>query len=315
MTMQTNQAHQTHQIYNDMKFENFDDVWGSLGNPALVEKKFLELLPEAQKLENKSMYLQMLSQLALAQALMKHIDVAHTTLDAAQAQLNPDYNIARARIFLERGRIFQQAADSVQAKIYFEKSYEISKQYNFEIPMIDAAHMIAIAVDTTESKIAWNHVALDLIMKSNDTQARRWLGSVWNNLGANYLDEKQFEKALHAFEKTLEYRLQENYAPNVRFAKFRIGQILRILGRLEKALMVQQELLLAYEAMAKSGNLDITPEMFTLTRGWIYEEFIELYAAAVKGYAKLAYADLSTNEWFAKTEPDRLERLQKIKNS
>lgn len=315
MTMQTTQANQMNAMHMGMKFENFDDVWGKLGNPELVEKRFLELLPEAQKLENKSTYLQMLSQLALAQALMKKIEVAHETLDTAQNQLNQDYTIARARIFLERGRVFQQAADIVQARTYFEKSYELSKQNNIEIGMIDAAHMLAIVAETTAEKITWNQLAIDLIMKSNLAHARRWLGSVWGNLGSSYLEEKQFEKALHAFEKTLEYRMQEGYAPNIRFAKFRIGQILRILGRLEKALMMQQDLLLSFDAMAKSGKLDVTPEMFTLTRGWVYEEFIELYYGAVKAYAKLAYKDLSSNESFAKSEPARLERLEKIQNS
>jgi tetratricopeptide (TPR) repeat protein len=312
MTMQTNQTNQTN---NGMKLENFDEIWGQIGNPVLVEKKFIELLPQAQSLENKSIYLQMLSQLALAQALMKKFDLAHATLDDAQAQLTSDCNLARVRIFLERGRVFQQAGDVVQALTYFEKSYELSEQHKFDIQTINAAHMIAIIADTTANKILWNQRAIDLATTTDDLEGRRWLGSVWNNIGANYLEDKQYEKALHAFEKTLEYRLQENYAPNVRFAKFRIGQILRILGHLDQALMVQQELLLAYEAIVKTGKLDMPVEMFTLTRGWVYEEFIELYHAAIKGYAKLAYADLASNEMFAKTESARLERLQKIQNS
>ena len=306
---------QTHQINHGIKLENFDDFWGAIGNPALVEKKFVELLPQAQQLENKSVYLQMLSQLALAQALMKKFELAHATLDEAQAQLTPDFNLARVRIFLERGRVFQQAGDGVQARIYFEKSFELSQKNKFDAQTVNAAHMIAIIAEKLDEKIEWNKKAIDIATNGQDLEARRWLGSVWNNLGSNYIDAKQFDKALEAFEKTLEYRLQEKHAPNIRFAKFRIGQMLRLLGHLDKALMIQQELLLEHESIVKSGKLDMQPDMFILTRGWVYEEFIELYHCAIKGYAKLAYEDLAGNEKFAATEQARIERLRKILNS
>ena len=308
-------AMQTNQMNHDIKLENFDDFWGKFGNPALVEKKFVELLPQAQQLENKSIYLQMLSQLALAQALMKKYDLAHATLDEAQAQLTPEHNLARVRIFLERGRVFQQAGELAQARTYFEKSFELSKTCKFDVQTVNAAHMIAVLAETLDQKIAWNQKAIDLATNSQDLECRRWLASIWNNLGSNYLEAKQFDKALHAFEKTLEYRMLEQYAPNIRFAKFRVAQLLRILGHLDKALMMQQQLLLEHDAIAKTEKLDMQPDMFILTRGWVYEEFIELYYAAIKGYAKLAYEDLASNEKFARTEKARIERLSKIINS
>ncbi len=82
------------------KLENFNDLW-SLGYPAVVEKKFHELLSQAKSLKDKSIYLQILSQIALAQALQKKFDDAHKTLDDAQKLLTPEYNLAQARIFLE----------------------------------------------------------------------------------------------------------------------------------------------------------------------------------------------------------------------
>ena len=90
----------------DVKLENFNDLW-SLGYPAVVEKKFHGLLPQAESLKDKSIYLQILSQIALAQALQKKFDDAHKTLDDAQALLTPEYNLAQTRIFLERGRAFR----------------------------------------------------------------------------------------------------------------------------------------------------------------------------------------------------------------
>lgn len=304
MTMQTN---------NVVKLENFDDVWGHFGQPSLVEKKFLEFLPQAELLPDKSIYLQLLSQLALSQALLKKFDMAHATLDKAKSELTDEHDLAQTRILLERGRVYQQAGDIAKARVYFERSYELSLQRGFEAQAINAAHMIAIVADATVDKIAWNQRAIDLGMATKDDEARRWMGSIWNNLGGNYLETQELDKAMQAFEKSLEYRKEEKYAPNIRFARFRVAQVFRLLGNLDRALMLQHELLMECDAMAFAKKIDMPVEMFILTRGWIYEELSEIYQGVVKGYAKLAYDALSSNEAFAKNEPTRLERLAKIK--
>lgn len=294
------------------KLENFDDYWG-LGEPVLVEKKFLELLPEAQVLENKSIYLQLLSQVALTQALQKKFDEAHATLDRAEALCSPEYKLAQARILLERGRVFQQAGNISEAKKYFEKSFEVSKENNFDYHTINAAHMIAIVADATQDKIAWNQQALDMALKTSDTRASLWLGSLYNNLGQNYLEEKQFEKALSAFKQALEQREKEGYVPNIRFAKWAVARALRSLERLDEALSIQLALVKEYDIVAQSGNYDMPTEMFTLTRGWVYEELAEIYQAKAEFFAALAYKELADNVMFTTLEQKRLERIKEIK--
>lgn len=69
--------------YEDTNLENFDDLF--VGQPLDIEKKLTDLLPQAQALENKSRYLQILSQIALAQAMQKKFAEAHNTLDIAEA--------------------------------------------------------------------------------------------------------------------------------------------------------------------------------------------------------------------------------------
>src|SRR5579872_5438770 len=113
-----------------VKLENFDDLF--VGNPVDIEKNLSELLPQAAALKNKSIYLQILSQIALAQAMQQKFDQAHATLDKAEAGLTPEYAEARVRILLERGRIFHQAGDVDKALPYFEQSYELSKQHGFD---------------------------------------------------------------------------------------------------------------------------------------------------------------------------------------
>lgn len=295
------------------ELENFDDLW-NLGDPIEVEKAFCKILPSAKALNDKSVYLQLLSQIALAQALQKQFDTAHKTLDEAEQLLTPNQSLAHVRILLERGRVFQQSEKISEARAYFEKSFELSSQYKFYYHAINAAHMIAIVAQQNDEKITWNKHALNMAESTQDTRARLWLGPLYNNLGRNYLDAKHFDKALAAFEKALEYREKENYLPNIRFAQWAIARTLRALDRLDDALKIQKKLLQEYKTIAQSETFDMPVEMFTLTRGWVYEELAEIYNAKAKCFATLACDDLSNNTMFKKTEPERLERLRHIQN-
>ena len=302
--------------------EHFDDVWGQLGDPVLVEQRFLELLPQVFKLQNKSIYLQMLSQLALAQAVQKKFDAAHGTLDSAEKLLTPEYDLAKVRILCERGRTFQQAGDLAQARIYFEKSYVLSDQLHFDKQTINAAHMIAIVASTSAEKIAWNNKALDLAIHSDGVSAQSWQAPLLNNLGANYLEDQQLEKALDALQQALiAFEKSSDASGNIRFARFRVAQVLRMLGRFDEALAIQLEQLKEYNAITASGKIDMPKEMFVLMRGFVYEELAEIYMAKkdladVKKYAQLALVDLD-NQMFAIIDPtsaQRLEKLKQIKN-
>jgi tetratricopeptide (TPR) repeat protein len=293
------------------KIENFDELW-ALGEPAIVEQRFHELLPQAEVLSDKSEYLQILSQLALAQALQKKFADAHATLDYAETLLSPAYELARVRILLERARVYQQAGNIDQARVLFEQAFALSGQHTFDYHTINAAHMIAIVAATPEEKRMWNQRAIDLAIKAKDKRAREWLGSLYNNLGQNYMDMHQFEKALAAFEQALVYREQERYAPNIRVAKWATARAQRMLGRYDEALAIQQALLQQYDAIAKAGMYDMPMQLFALTRGWVYEELAELYHAKMKIFAQQAYDVLHHDEMFKQVEPQRLERLRQL---
>lgn len=297
---------------NTITLENFDDVW-RLGYPNQVENKLQELLPQAESYDT-SVYLQILSQIALAQAMQQKFDQAHATLDAADKLITPEHPLAQVRILCERGRVFQQQGNIPLALSFFEQSFELSKQHGFDYHTINAAHMIAIVIEPTEEKIHWNALAIEMAGHTTDTRARAWLGSLYNNLGRNYLDTKHYDKALTEFEKALEWRIQEKYAPNIRVARWSVGNALRLLGKFDEALAIQKELIKEYENIAQQGSYDMPVEMFTLARGWVYEEIAEIYATQAKRYAQLAYDDLCNDAMFRTVATHRLERLKDIKN-
>lgn len=297
----------------EIKLENFDDLWG-LGDPMIVEKKLQELLPQAKALKDHSIYLQILSQIALAQAVQQKFDSAHKILNDAEALLTPDHALAKVRILLERGRVYQQAEKISEARTYFERSFDLSKERNFDYHTINAAHMIAIVEDKTADKIKWNQLALNLALKTSDQRASLWLGPLFNNLGRNYLEEKQFDKALSAFQKALEYREKEAYVPNILFAKWAVARALRSLDRLDDALDIQNVLAKELEALAKDRKVEAPAEMVALMHGFVYEELAEIYHAKAKKCASIAYEDLCNNPMFTKYEKQRLKRLKTLKN-
>lgn len=291
--------------------EKFDELWGLYGDPVIVEKKLSELLPHAEQ-QNKSVYLQILSQIALAQALQKRFNDAHKTLDCAESMFVPGCELAHTRILLERGRVFQQAGQGAEALKYFMKSFELSSHNNYDYQTIDAAHMIAIASEKTEDKIHWNECALEMAQKTNDPRARMWLGSLSHNLGINYLEAMMYDKALTFFHQALEFRKAEGYQPNIRVAEWAIGKTLRLLGMLDDALAIQDGVLKKYQSASDSGNLECPEIIFTQLRGYVYEELAEIYLAKAQHYARRALKNLQDNEVVKATEIGKLERLNKI---
>lgn len=307
-------TYQVHANFKDSpvsKLENFDDLW-ALGDPIVIEKNLRELLPQAREFQDSSIYLQILSQVALTQALQQKFDEAHRTLNDAEQLLTPEQDLARVRILLERGRIFQQAEEIVKAKPLFLASYELSSKNHFDYHTINAAHMIAIIEDRVDEKIKWNQLAIELAQKTDDSNASRWVGSLYNNLGHNYMEAVDFGKALDVFSHALKIREQEAYVPNIRVAKWQVAKALRLLGRLNEAEAILCPLLAEYDILSKNNNLDLPFEMFKLLRGWVYEELAEIYHAKASSYAIFAYDDLSKNSMFNKTESKRLERLKQI---
>lgn len=286
--------------------ENFDELF--TGNPEDIEKNLSALLPKAQALENKSIYLQILSQIALAQAMQKKFDLAHKTLDTAEALLTQEDKLAQVRILLERGRVFHQANNIEAALPLFKKSYEISKSSGFDFHTINAAHMIPMVVNTTNEKIYWNKVALDLAERTNDKRARAWLGALYNNIAQNYIENGKYKEALDAFGQCKIHAEEKGDAIVVRGAKWGIARSLRSLGSLDDALEIQAALLKEYNSLSESGELPI--ELIRVARGMVYEELAEIYYESLKKYALLAYDSLSEDSWCVRLISERIDRMK-----
>jgi hypothetical protein len=297
------------------QLENFDDLF--YGEPSDIEQRLLALVPLAVEQKDRSAHAQILSQVALAQAMQKKFELAHSTLDVAGTLLSESDLLATCRVTLERGRVHHQAGESTQALPFFKQSYELAVRGGHTPHTINAAHMIAIVVEDPHSKMEWNQRALALAQESSDPKAQAWISPLYNNLARSQIEARDFEGALISY-KACESLAQERNEPLIlRGAIW--GQALahRELGQHETAYRLQTGLLQEYQEVEQRKEL---PEpLFAVARGMVRAELAELEllhqnvdpAAAnrARKYALLAYEDLGSNEWFQRLEPERLERL------
>ena len=289
-----------------MTLPDFDLLW-DYNEPAATETRFRDLLPAAEESGDQSYRLQLLTQIARTLSLQRKFDDAHALLDTVEAQLSQGDALVNIRYLLERGRTFNSSGEPEKALALFQQAWDEAEAANEDFHAVDAAHMVAIAEPSPEGQLEWNHKALVLAEATDDQRAKKWPGSLHNNIGWTYHDDGKYETALHHLEQALVWREKQGDIGLIRIAHWCIGRCLRSLGRLDEALVKQQDLLRQYE---QDGTQD----------GYVYEELGEcLYALQrhdeAKPYFALAYAELSQDSWLQANEAERLARLQQFSES
>ncbi len=282
----------------------FDELW-DYAKPVKSETAFLALLPRYPANETPLIRAELLSQIARSQGLQGRFNEAHRRLDEARKLIAKRNSVARIRYWLERGRLENSAQKPDLARPLFMKAFRLALTLNTDFYTIDAAHMLAI-VEAPDMALEWNLLALQLAENSLAPLARRWQGSLLNNLGWTYFDKGRYDRALEAFEKALAFRLEQGKTKPIRIARWSVARSLRSLGRGPEALAIQQRL---DRELTQAGERD----------GFVYEELALGYAAMGKTeqarlQAGRAYRELKDLSWFVESEPTRLERLKTLMN-
>ncbi len=294
-------------VADDMKSQSalppIDSLWDYF-NPSATRAKFEAVLPAAQHSGDRSYYLQLQTQIARTWGLDNQFDKAHALLDTVEQALADAPKIVEVRYLLERGRAFRSGGDAAKSEPLFVKAYELARDIGEDFYAIDAAHMVAIADTVRAEKMKWNLTGVALAEKSADDRARGWLGSLYNNIGWDYHDNGEYDKALDMFDKALAFRIEQGKPKEIGIAKWCVGRALRSLERYEGALDIQVAL---KEEHDSTGQQD----------GYVNEELGELYLVLGKPEESrtafaAAYAVLSKDEWFAKNETARLERMKTL---
>ena len=198
---------------------------------------------------------------ATARALLSELD-----LEGASA-------IVRAYYWLELGRTYASAAhdlDSVPddemraARHAFTQSAEIATRAGLDDIAIDALHMMVFVDREPDEQITWNLRALERAEGSAEPAAKRWLASLYNNIGYALHLTGRYDEALTYFDRSKRAHLARDNQRSARIADWMTAWTLRVMGRSAEALEIQRRL-------ERENNALGTPDAY------VYDELATLY--------------------------------------
>ncbi|GLR13021.1 hypothetical protein GCM10007907_18110 [Chitinimonas prasina] len=279
-----------------------DKLW-DYDKPAVSETRFRKALEQAQQAGDAATAGELITQIARAQGLQGNFQAGNLTLDSVlptMGQLPPTVSV---RYLLERGRLINSAGEPKKAWRWFRNALSLAQRHNLDFYTIDALHMLGI-VDSGKATLEWNQQAIQLAEKSSDTRAKDWLGSLYNNQGWTYHDQKDLPKALDYLRKAQAWHEAHGSGKTLLVARWSVAKVLRESGEVERALTILLDLERAWQ---RQGEED----------GYVYEEIGENLLLTgrrdeARNYFARALAVLSKDEWLVKAEPARMQRLRQL---
>jgi tetratricopeptide (TPR) repeat protein len=282
------------------KLPDFESLW-DYDHPGTTEKKFRELLPAAVDSLDISYLAELLTQIARAEAMQRKFQDALKTLDRVEKALPKAEQRVSVRYLLERGRVLSLSGKAREAQPRFQEAYKVALMFKMDLHAVDAAHMMAVA--EPEKALEWNLKALDLAEKSGDEKARKWRGILYNSVGWNYFDRRDYQEALFMLQKALEFSEQLGETLKIRTAKWSVAKVLRAIEHTEEALEMQRAIFEEYQAEGKRN-------------GYVYEEIAECLLVLgqeqeAQEWFAAAFAELSKDPRVARDQ-NRLNRLKEL---
>jgi tetratricopeptide (TPR) repeat protein len=284
----------------DTTREDFEHLW-DYGKPAESAERFRDELARAAP--GSEAELQLLTQLARTHSLRREFGQAHALLDRVERRIASSTPKVAIRYALERGRSFNSDGDKARATPLFVAAWEQASAAGLDFYAIDAAHMMALVTPPAQQH-EWNLKALALTERTPDARAKKWLVSLYNNIGWTCHDQREYPAALAMFEKALTAAEARGSVTQVRIARWTVARCLRSLGRYDEALQRQ----LALRDAPDSGGAN---------DGYVFEEIAENLVALNRGeearpHFARAYALLKDDKFMQADEAARLERMRTL---
>jgi len=281
---------------------SLDDLW-DYDDPAASEGRFRLAVEVAEAGGDATAAAEARTQLARALGLQGRFEDGHDILDQVDADHPADDRI-RVRSSLERGRLWRSSDDVVAAVVPFEAAWELARSQGEDALAVDAAHMLALVAAPPGEQI-WHERALALADMSPDPAARRWRGSLWNNIGWARFDAGDHDGALAAFEAALVARREDGRPKETRIAEWCVARCLRALGRPAEALAIQERLAADTAAAGEPESGFGAEEMGECLLDLGRDDEARPYLARAAGL-------LSADPWLVEHEPARIARLRRL---
>lgn len=177
--------------------ELLDELW-DFGDPAGSERRFAA--EGASQAHTEAERAELLTQQARALGLQERFTAGRALLDSLGEAADP---AVRTRVKLEAGRLLNSAGNVDAAVTEFEEAAALAGSGGLLFLEIDALHMLAIA-DKARSR-EWAAQAIDRALTAPQDRTRRWLVSLYNNLGCSYSETGDLDQALAAFLQAQEW--------------------------------------------------------------------------------------------------------------
>jgi tetratricopeptide (TPR) repeat protein len=267
-------------------------LW-DFSKPEVSEQRFRTALETAKGDDALILH----TQIARTHGLRKDFAKAQALLAAIEPQIKAAGHEARARYALELGRTYASATHpretqtdeaKARARTAFTEALAIAKSAKsgeLDALAIDAIHMFAFIDTAPADQLKWAQEALIVSVASNQPAARRWEGSIRNNLGMALHGLGRFDDALAQFKQALAIREQGSDLGRIRVAHWMVAWTLRAMNRLDESLEIQ--LRLEKEcAAANEPDPYVFEELETLYRSKGNEERASHYSALRKPMVK-----------------------------
>ena len=210
------------------------DYW-NFSDPAATRTVFEEL---RTKLEDRQEYLDVVAQIARTYSLSGENQACLDMLKPVWDEALAAGGRAAASTMLEAARAYRGMGLVDQAR----KGFEDVAQSGPEDLRVDALHMLALISEGDQVEF-YNQQAITLAKTSKDVWARRWIGTLYNNMGWTKYEAGDLDDTLEYFESALLARYEFGQDERVDEAKWCIGRTLCDLGRIQEARELQQEIL------------------------------------------------------------------------
>jgi len=236
-------------IRNSRKYSmtiNISKLW-DYGNPDLSEQRFRSALSTASA--DDALILQ--TQIARTYGIRGNFSQAQQILADIEPQVQSASVEAKVRYYLELGRTYSSATHPPEsqtlearelARSAYMYAFELAQAGKLDYLAIDALHMMTIVDTAPEDQIEWNRKAIELMWSSSQPEAKKWEGSLRNNMGYALHLLGRYDEALVEFKLALAARQRDGTPQTIRIAHWMIAWTLRSLGQLNEALEIQLRL-------------------------------------------------------------------------
>ncbi len=215
------------------------------------------------------------TQIARTFGLRGKFDQARAILAAIEPRIAAASPQAQTHYFLELGRTYASTAHPAAAgtqenreiaRAHYTRAFQIASNASLDWLAIDALHMMPVVDAEPAAQLEWNEQAIAFMEQSSQPEAKRWEGSLRNNVGYARHLLGEYDEALRQFRLSLAARERAGRAGPVRIAHWMIAWTYRAQQRYPEAIEIQLRLEREWDA---AGQPD----------PYVFEELEHLYLA------------------------------------